>query len=359
MANDDPREQYELHEHIHPDDRLVVVKESPFNAETGHAALTPSITPADAHYVRCNFDVPDLDAAEHLIAIEGAVADAFTIPASELAGLPQRSVTVTMECAGNGRTGMAPLPSGEPWMHGAVGTASWSGVPLALLLDRAGLRDDVVEILVSGADRGVPAGGRTETRFARALPLDKAMDPNVILAVEMNGRALPIEHGAPARLVVPGWYGMASVKWVARIAALTEPFEGWFQRDRYVYERDHEKRPVDVVRVKSMIVAPECGRGVARGRVLVWGWAWSGAAQVAAVELSLDGGGWQEATLDPQLAPHAWRRFARVLDIAEAGRHVVRARARDAAGRVQPDVATWNKHGYGNNAIVPVPFYVV
>jgi DMSO/TMAO reductase YedYZ molybdopterin-dependent catalytic subunit len=359
MANDDPSEPSELHEHIHPDDRLVVVKESPFNAETGHAALAPSITPSDAHYVRCNFDVPELDAAEHLIAIEGAVADAFTIPASELPSLPQQSVTVTLECAGNGRLGMLPPTAGEPWMAGAVATASWSGVPLALLLDRAGLRDDVVEILISGADRGTPNGSRGETRFARALPLDKALDPNVILAIEMNGRALPIEHGAPARLIVPGWYGMASVKWVARIAALTEPFEGWFQRERYVYERDHEKRPVDVVRVKSMIVTPESGRGVAHGRVLVWGWAWSGAAQIAAVELSLDGGGWQEATLDPPLAPHAWRRFAHVLDVAEPGRHVVRSRARDAAGRVQPDVAAWNKHGYGNNAIVPVPFYVV
>jgi DMSO/TMAO reductase YedYZ molybdopterin-dependent catalytic subunit len=216
---------------------------------------------------------------------------------------------------------MAPLPPGEPWGTGAVSTASWTGPPLALLLERAGVRDDAVEILVSGADRGTPAGAREAMRFARALPLDKAMDPNVILAVEMNGRPLPIEHGAPARLVVPGWYGMASVKWVARIAALTEPFEGWFQRDRYVYERDHERRPVDVMRVKSTIVTPESGRGVARGRVLVWGWAWSGAAQIAAVELSLDGGEWQEATLDPQLAPHAWRRFAHVLDVGEPGRH--------------------------------------
>jgi hypothetical protein len=113
------------------------------------------------------------------------------------------------------------------------------------------------------------------------------------------------------------------------------------------------------VRVKSTIVAPECGHGVPRGRVLVWGWAWSGAAPIAAVDLSLDGDAWRPATLDPPLAPHAWRRFAHVVDVEEAGRHVVRARARDAAGRVQPDVAAWNQHGYGNNAIDPVPFYVV
>ena len=317
-------------------------------------ALRYPVTPIGLHYLLTHYDVPDVAPDGWRLAIGG-----LELSLDDLRARPVAEHTVTMECAGNGRTGMAPLPSGEPWMHGAVGTASWSGVPLALLLDRAGLRDDVVEILISGADRGTPSGSRSETRFARALPLDKAMDPNVILAVEMNGRPLSVEHGAPARLVVPGWYGMASVKWVARIAALTEPFEGWFQRERYVYERDHEKRPVDVVRVKSMIVAPESGHGVGRGRVLVWGWAWSGAAPIAAVELCVDSGEWQTATLDPPLAPHAWRRFAKVVEIAEPGRHVVRSRARDEAGRVQPDVAPWNKHGYGNNAIVPVPFHVV
>ena len=359
MAFEDRPEEDELTADIHPDDRRTVVKESPFNAESAHPALARAITPPGAHYVRCNFDVPELDAAGHLVAVDGAVAEPFTLAAADLGFLPQRSVTVTLECAGNGRVGLAPLPSGEPWAHGAVSTASWSGVPLSVLLDRAGLRDDVVEILVSGADRGTPAGSRFETRFCRALPLDKALDANVILAIEMNGRPLPVEHGAPVRLIVPGWYGMASVKWVTRIAALTEPFEGWFQRERYVYERERERRPVDVMRVKSLVMAPESGAGVPRGRVTVWGWAWSGAAPVAAVDVSLDGEAWQPATLEPALAPHAWRRFSLVVPIDEPGRHVVRTRARDAAGRVQPDVPVWNKHGYGNNAIAPVCFYVV
>jgi DMSO/TMAO reductase YedYZ molybdopterin-dependent catalytic subunit len=354
---DDPREPDELTHELHPDDRRLVVKESPLNAEAAHPALAAAITPPGAHYVRSNFDAPAIDAAEHLIAVEGAVAEPFTLAAHDLASLPQRSVTVTLECAGNSRMGMSPLPHGEPWATGAVSTASWSGPSLATLLDRAGLRDDVIEILVSGADRGTPSGAREATRFARALPLDRARDPDVILAVEMNGSPLPPEHGAPARLIVPGWYGMASVKWVARIAALTTPYEGWFQHERYVYLNGRERRPVDVVRVKSMIVAPEGNTGVARGRVTVWGWAWSGAAPVAAVDVALDGEAWQPAALDPPLAPHAWRRFTASIDVAAAGRHVLRARARDAAGRVQPDVAAWNEHGYGNNAIAPVLFY--
>jgi DMSO/TMAO reductase YedYZ molybdopterin-dependent catalytic subunit len=354
----DPREP-ELTHDVHPDDKLVVVNEAPFNAETAAPALHAPVTPRDAHYVRCNFDVPRVDAMAHRISVEGAVANPLSLGVDELMELGHRSVTVTLECAGNGRTDLAPLPEGEPWGRGAVSTASWTGVPLGVLLDRAGLRDDVVEILVTGADRGTPASGEETVPFARALPVDKARDPDVLLAVEMNGRPLPIEHGAPVRLVVPGWYGMASVKWVARIAALTEPFDGWFQSRRYVYERGRERRPVDVMRVKSMLVAPEGGMAVPRGRVTVWGWAWSGAAPVTAVDISLDGGDWQAAALDGPLAPHAWRRFRLEVDLDKPGRHSLRSRARDAAGRAQPDVAQWNQHGYGNNAIVPTLFYVV
>jgi hypothetical protein len=152
---------------------------------------------------------------------------------------------------------------------------------------------------------------------------------------------------------------MASVKWVARIAARTAPFDGWFQHDRYVYERDGRREPVDVMRVKSMLVAPEANHAVARGPVLVWGWAWSGASPIARVEISLDGEAWHPAALDDPLAPHAWRRFQLTVDIATPGRHTLRTRAYDSCGGVQPDVSPWNEHGYGNNAVTPVSFYVV
>ncbi|MDB4971098.1 MAG: Sulfite oxidase [Myxococcales bacterium] len=349
----------ELTHDVHPDDKLVVVKESPFNAESAAPALVAPLTPREAHYIRCNFDVPRIDPETHRIRVEGAVAGTLSFSAADLAELPQRSVTVTLECAGNGRTDMAPLPAGEPWSRGAVSTASWTGVPLGVLLDRAGLRDDVVEILATGADRGIPSGADDELPFARALPLDKARDPNVLVALEMNGLPIPVEHGAPARLIVPGWYGMASVKWVSRIAALTEPFNGWFQSKRYVYERGSDRRPVDVMRVKSLLVAPETGGTVPRGRVTLSGWAWSGAAPIIGVELSVDGGEWMPATLDATLAPHAWRRFDLEVELDEPGRHSVRTRGRDAAGRTQPDVAPWNHHGYGNNGIVPTLFYVL
>jgi DMSO/TMAO reductase YedYZ molybdopterin-dependent catalytic subunit len=348
----------ELTHDLHPDDRRVLVSDEPLNAEAGAAALVAPVTPREAHFVRCHFDRPRLDVGTHRLVVDGALAEPFAIDLGELSELPQRSVTVTLECAGNDRLGMAPLPTGEPWSRGAVSTASWSGVPLALLLERAGVRDDAVEILVCGADSGRPDESEREQSFARALPLDKACDPSVLLALEMNGAPIPVEHGAPVRLIVPGWYGMASVKWVARITALTQPFDGWFQR-RYQYDDGSELRPVDVVRVKSLLVAPEPSATLPRGSIEAVGWAWSGAGPIAAVELSLDGGAWQPARLDAPLAPHAWRRFTLDVAVATPGRHTLCARARDHAGRVQPDRPSWNRYGYGNNAIAPVVFYAI
>jgi DMSO/TMAO reductase YedYZ molybdopterin-dependent catalytic subunit len=342
---------------IGADDALVVVTDAPFNAEVAPAALASPITPAGAHFVRTHFTPPTLDARQHRLRVDGAVAQPLSLTLSELRALPRNSVTVTLECAGNHRAQMLPLPAGEPWLSGAVSTASWSGPPLGLVLDRAGVRDDAVEILVAGADHGRPAGASAATAFARALPLDVARAAHVILALEMNGHAIPIEHGAPVRLIVPGWYGMASVKWVAHVVALTEPFSGWFQTERYVYVRDGDKRPVDLARVTSLLVSPAKHARVACGRVPAWGWAWSGAAAITAVDVSLDGGPFAPARLDAPLAPHAWRRFELALEVAVAGRHTVRTRARDAAGRVQPEVAEWNLHGYGNHAMQTVTFY--
>jgi DMSO/TMAO reductase YedYZ molybdopterin-dependent catalytic subunit len=259
-----------------------------------------------------------------------------------------RSLTVTLECAGNGRTSMAPLPEGEPWGQGALGTAVWKGVPLAKVLARAGLRPDVVEVLIEGAD------GEGRKRFARSLPMSKALHPDTLLALEMNGAPLTRSHGAPVRLIVPGWYGMASVKWVSRIEALTEPFEGHYQRERYVYDLSDGRAPEPVtrMRVKSMITSPEEGTRVAPGRVVVQGMAWSGERRVVQVELAVDGGeSWRQATLLEAPRPSAWVRWAFTWENAAPGRHTLRARATDEAGETQPEAALWNRLGYGNNAV--------
>lgn len=330
-----------------------MVRAEPLNAETAPRALDEAITPARAHFVRSNFTVPRIDPAEHRLRLEGAVREPVELGLADLAELPFRRVAATLECAGNGRVAMEPLPRGEPWNGGAVGTAIWGGTPLVAVLERAGLRDGAVEILAEGADRGEKEG-KGEISFARSLPREKALDPDTLLAREMNGASILPEHGGPLRLVVPGWYGMASVKWVTRIEALTAPFRGYFQGDRYVYEYRDGAEPVREMRVRSLITAPAAGESVPRGRVRVAGWAWSGTGAIRRVEVAVGGGDeWRPARIQPADSPYGWARWEYEWEAGEAGRHALRSRAADAAGNVQPDVARWNVHGYGNNAVRP------
>ncbi|HEX2094145.1 MAG TPA: sulfite oxidase [Longimicrobiaceae bacterium] len=336
------------------DEDRVVIRPSPLNAETPESALPDEITPAGRHFVRTHFGIPLLDRGRHRIAVDGAVRERLELELGELSRLPGRSVALTLECAGNDRLSFTPLPTGELWGGGAVGTAVWGGVPLREVLSRAGLAPGAREVVVEGADAGPAEEGEGTIHFARALPVKKALDPDTLLALEMNGAPIPREHGAPARLIVPGWYGMASVKWVTRITVLTEPFRGYFQRDRYVYDygAGGTPEPVAEIRVKAAITAPRDGDQVPVGPVLVCGWAWSGAAPVSAVEVAADGGDtWDEARMLPASSRYRWQRWEYAWEVRSPGRHTLRVRARDDAGRTQPDAPRWNRLGYGANGV--------
>ena len=345
---------------------LVVVNTRPPNAESPAAALAHAVTPSAAVYLRTNFGVPDAGAVGGHLDVGGAVERPLRMAWDELRALPQRTVTVTMECAGNDRLAVRPLPDGEPWHTGAVSTVEWTGVPLADLLGMAGVRDDAVEVLAAGADAGPRAdsGSADPVRFARSLPRGDALAPDTLVALAMNGAPLPSAHGAPARLVVPGWYGMASVKWLTRLDALLAPYDGYFQRRRYVYDDGSGDpagvRPVGRMRVKSAVVAPADGGRVPRGDVRVWGWAWSGHGAITEVAVShAAGGAWRPARLEPGASPHAWTRWEATVRLDAPGRAVLRSRARDASGAVQPEVPPWNRLGYGNNAVRAVVVDVV
>jgi DMSO/TMAO reductase YedYZ molybdopterin-dependent catalytic subunit len=328
----------------------IQISTEPFCAETPHAALKHATTPAGTHYVRSNFAIPTLHDA-HTIAVGGDVDRPYELRLSELRSLRRTAVTFTMECAGNDRISMQPLPPGEPWRSGAVSTAEWSGVALRDLLRRAEPLKVAIEVVVEGADHGSRTDASGDVRFARSLPID-AIGPEVIIADRMNGAAIPAEHGGPARLIVPGWYGMASVKWVARISARSTPFDGYFQRRRYVYDHDGDVLPVTRTRVKSVIVAPADGEAVGGGEVLVWGWAWSGDGAITSVELSSSAAaGWTAATLQRPESAYAWSRWECRVALDRPGRYVLRSRATDARGNTQPDVVRWNRLGYGNNAV--------
>ncbi|HEX8229347.1 MAG TPA: sulfite oxidase [Chloroflexia bacterium] len=338
-------------------ERLVVVKQEPFNAETPLFALREYLTPTENFYVRSNFPVPTIAGDTWRLRVGGAVAQPVEFTLADLLSMPSRELLATLECAGNGRTGFAPLPQGEPWGVGAVGTARWRGVSLALLLERAGLNAGAVEVLFEGADRGVPAAGSAEAPFARSLPLDKALHPDTLLAYEMNGAPLPLGHGGPVRLLVPGWYGMASVKWVASMSVLQQPFTGFYQKDRYVldFPGSSETLPVREMQPRALITSPTSGGVVAPGSHIVSGVAWSGRGTVASVEVSVEGGGpWRAARLLDPPAPYTWRRWEFDWTPSKLGRHVLRARSIDDEGNAQPDLAPWNRLGYCNNSVQAV-----
>jgi len=299
--------------------------------------------------------MPRLDHATHRIVLEGAVRGPGFLSMQDLARMPQRTVIATMECAGNDRTGIRPLPGGEPWKGGAISTTRWIGVPLHHVLDAFGASADVTEVLAVGADCGTPADATESVAFARAIPIHVAASSDTLLALMMNGEPLPALHGGPVRLLVPGWYGMASVKWVAKITVLTTAYAGYFQRQRYVYDDQSGAHPVTRMRVKSLIAAPGDGSCLRAGDVAVWGWAWSGEGTISGVEVSTSGDGpWYEATVETPESPHAWWRWSASVPLRDPGRHVLRSRARDSSGAVQPESPFWNRLGYGNNAIQQV-----
>ena len=341
----------------------VVIKPDPLNAEAPTAALVAAVIPSDLHYVRSNFDTPRFAASDWALQVELREGVPRRFDLAALRAMPQHEHVVTMECAGNDRLGLRPVPAGEPWASGAVSTARWGGVRLADVVAAAlgdgatgsdALAPDVCELVITGADHGPrsDAVAPGDVTFARSLPAAVALHPDTLLALSMNGEALRPEHGAPVRLVVPGWYGMANVKWVVGIRAVTTPFDGYFQRRRYVYDEPGAISPVARMRVKSVITEPADGSSHPLGPLEVRGWAWSGDGPVTRVDVALEGGSdWHEATLGTPEGPHAWTPWSFRWSSPPAGRLVLRSRATDASGGVQPDVITWNRLGYGNNAI--------
>jgi len=332
-------------------EKLVMIQPEPFNAEAGPGALAGDVTPTDLHYVRSNFALPEHDG---VLEVGGAVGNELTLTLEDLRAMEAVTRDVTLECAGNGRLGQTPLPVGEPWGQYAVSTARWTGARLHEVLSRAEPSADGVDARFTGADHG-PYYQHEDLPYVRSLDLVHAIDPasEILIAYEMNGEPLDPDHGAPFRLIVPHWYGVASVKWLKRIDVLTHDFEGEFQVGHYMYEwpdRPHE--PVTAMRVRARITDPAPAATIPAGEYVVRGKAWSGTGPVTKVEISETGeGDWLPAHVDVRREPYAWQSWSFAWRVTKPGRHTLRARATDAAGNVQPDVPPWNRLGYGNNAV--------
>jgi len=310
------------------------------------------VVPTRLFFVRSNGPIPAIDPVVWRLTVDGFVERPFAITLDEITALPRRTMTAFLECAGNSRTRYRPVPEGTPWLNDAVGNAVWTGTPLHRLLDRAGVRDGAVDVVAQGADFD---------GMQRGLPLAVARDPDTLLVWAMNGEPLTAAHGAPLRLIVPGWGGIASTKWLSRLSVLDRPFDGFYNTNNYVMisPAGEPLQPVREMPVKSLIARPLAGATLAAGAQTVTGFAWSGFAPVRSIEVSTDGGAsWHEAEITERAGRFAWVRFAYRWD-ATLGETVLKVRATDERGLTQPAVPAWNLKGYQMNGIHVVAVRVV
>lgn len=326
-------------------DGKIVRSEEPLNLEMPFEKLDGFVTPTDSFYVRCHFPIPKIEKKNWRLRVEGEVEKPFDLNYDELLKLASRTIPATLECAGNSRNFLEPKVKGVAWGLGAVGNAEWTGVPLSILLDRAGVKAGAIEVILEGADRGPldePKRPPGNIQFARSVPIAKARE-DVLLAYKINGDDLPPEHGFPVRAIVPGWYAVASIKWLQRIIITNKPFGGYYQTLDYAYwERRGELAelvPISEMQIKAEIAQPKPGEVVpANSDVRVRGAAWTGEGEVTRVEISVDGGtAWNDVQLDDRPTRNAWRLWEyKWRSPSQPGKQILVARATDSRGQTQP-----------------------
>ena len=321
-------------------------------------ALHYDLTPVGLHYLLTHFDIPAIDPSIWHLTIGGHVRKPLRLSLKELKARPAETLAVTLECAGNGRARLSPRPKSQPWLGEAVGTAEWTGTRLGPLLSEAGLGHNAKEVVFTGLDRGVQGG--IEQQYERSLPLAEALRDEMLLAYAINGQPLPPQHGFPLRLIVPGWYGMAHVKWLSSITVIDHTFKGYQQATAYHNRQSREEQGVPVTRIRprALLIPPGIPDFMSRARflapsvVVVEGRAWSGQAAVTRVEFSSDGGSsWMDTKLEDPPSSYAWRRWTCSWDATKPGEYELCARATDGEGHVQPVEQDWNAEGVLNNEI--------
>jgi len=337
---------------------MILHNDRPEDLETPVHYFDSWITPVDTFFVRQHLPRPSkIDTAAYRLTVNGMVSKPLELTLADLQKLPQYTVPATIECTGNGRGFYVPKVPGIQWMRGAIGNAEWRGPRVADVLKLAGVNSSAAFIDTDGADSGLAS----TPDFVRSLPMNKAMHPATILALSMNGET-PDIHGFPVRLIVPGWDGTSSVKWVVRISATAQANNGFFMNPGYRYPkyalppgtpaRPAELEVIEGMPVKSSITAPEDQQKISLGPMTVRGFAWAGENAIERVEVSADGGSrWRDAQLSTQKLPFAWRLWSLEWTPPNPGYYTLMSRATDTAGRVQPIVSAWNPSGYLWNAI--------
>ena len=332
-------------------EKLIVRSPRPINLETPLRDLSAEITPTDLFFVRNNYDGPEIDASQYVLKVDGEVDNPLTLRLDDLKRMEQITQTITLECAGNGRSFYSPKAPGLQWENGAVGTAVWKGVRLAEVLRLARPRPSASHVVPDGNDAPPTA---QEPDFIRSHPIWKAMEPHTMIAIEMNGRPLPHLHGGPARLIVPGWIGSASIKWLVQLTLADKEWGGPFMQRSYRSPRVEDPQQtysLQSLECKSLIVSPLDGAKVATGAQMMRGYAWAGEGSVTGVDVSLDGGKtWAPAALSGPAHRYAWRGWEFPWT-AVSGAYTIMARASDSLGRVQPGAKPRDPQGYRWNVV--------
>ncbi len=347
---------------------LVIREKDPENLEYPFETLDSYITPNEQFFVRSHFKVPAMDATTWKLAVEGSVSSPLSLSLDDLKAMPSQTVPVTLECAGNSRVFLSPAVTGAQWELGAVSNAEWTGVPLAAVLERAGVKSEAVEVILEGADAGaIKADPKPPDafHFARSVPISKVKEQNILLAYAMNGAPLPASHGFPLRAIVPGWYGVASVKWLTKIIAADKPFSGHFQTVDYAYWERREGLPsrimITELLVKSEISKPQMHEVVRAGKEYrVSGAAWTSGGEIANVQVSVDGGStWADAKLIGKSTPHTWRLWEFGWKApSTSGKVTLMSKATDSMGRVQPMTRDADRVNYMINHVLPIEVIV-
>lgn len=349
-----------------------VLEARPINAEYGAHMLDDEVTPIERHFVRQHGMVSERAEKQDLqgwaLVIDGEVNKPLKLSMDDLKKFPEVSMKIAIECAGNGRGLFNPPVRGNPWTYGAVGCSEWTGVRLRDVLKAAELKSSAVYTGHYGDDP--PLAGNA---FSRGIPIAKAMDEHTLIAYKMNGQPIPALHGFPTRLVVPGWVGSCSQKWLNRIWVRDKEHDSdkmtgkAYRVPPFPYKpgqapgKDEKWNIVTAWSIKSMITSPAADGMAKVGQALqVRGFAWAGEDEVDHVEISTDfGATWQKAKLNAPANKYAWQRFMLELTLTNPGYYEIWARAFDNKGRAQPFVQVWNPPGYLGNMVHRVPVTVV
>ncbi len=339
--------------------KMIVRCLRPLDLESPVEVFDSFLTPNDMFFVRSHFGAPAVELTTWRLAVRGLIERPLSLSLDDLKELPQATLPAVLQCSGNGRSNYAPTVPGIGWGKGAVGNAEWGGVRLVDVLKRAGLKLDEGHVHMLGGD--APPSAKTPV-FLRSLPLTQALHPSTLIATRMNGEPLPVQHGGPLRVVVPGWAGHNWIKWLRTITVAKEEAPGTYQQSGYRMPKvpappgadlkPSDLVPVTTMPVKSLIARPSAGARLKAGRVEVRGVAWTGTGHVTAVHVSTGPNApWQPATLLDDERPGTWRRWRWMLDSARPGRLQVRVRATDSNGQTQPETTPWNRSGYLWNGI--------